>query len=164
METNNYYNNGTNLSSREPKYRYLTAKVEKRITISICVLIALCSLLVSNYELIFIYLFGMVFFFAGLFIGLKAPVFGLLFLVTHGGSGLFIMILSFLGGLDNELFDFKNFFNNPVFSDGGVPSNLKFYLGTVATIFIISLLYTIIHNFSSTMKEDHKHMIIILAF
>ena len=141
METNNNYNettinnydDGSNYSEHKNKYRYLTAKTQKKITISI----SLCSLLVPESELIFIYLFGEVFFLAGLFVGLNFPVIGLLFLLTHGGSGLLIMIVSFLGGFDNKVLDFKRFFDNPVFSDGGIPSDFKLYFGAMITIFII---------------------------
>ena len=63
-------------------------------------LFAVCIFLISitniNYgsEQFMMYFFGTVFFLAGLFIGLNVPVFGIIFLFSHGGSGLGIMCLT----------------------------------------------------------------------
>ena len=42
-------------------------------------------------EQFMMYFFGTVFFLAGLFIGLNVPVFGIIFLFSHGGSGFGII-------------------------------------------------------------------------
>ena len=106
------------------------------------------------------YIFGLVFFFAGLFVGSYVIGFGLIFLFSHGGSGLFIMISSLLS---NEFFDFEDISNNPVFTDGGIPNDLKQYLIGIIAVFAIAIIYTIAHNLSSKLKEDNKHIIIILS-
>lgn len=132
----------------------------KKIIIAICILIALCGLLVQNIGMILMYIFGLVFFFAGLFVGSYVIGFGLIFLFSHGGSGLFIMISSLLS---NEFFDFEDISNNPVFTDGGIPNDLKQYLIGIIAVFAIAIIYTIAHNLSSKLKEDNKHIIIILS-
>lgn len=137
---------------------FLGIEKGKAILVGICILFILCGFLSSRIELIFIYFFGLVFFFAGLFIGLNVPVFGLIFLCTHGGAGLFILLSSFFGGFD----DYNKILNNPVFTDGGIPKDLKTYLTAIVTIFVIALIYTLLHNLSPKLKENKIHMILIL--
>lgn len=137
--------------------------LEWAAVVILCVLIALCVFLTPNGEAASMYIFGLVFFLAGLFIGLHVPVFGLIFLCSHGGVGLSFM-LSCLLKFDKEgsFFDFKRIFKNPAFSDGGMPSNLKLYLCAIVAIFATAIVYTILHNLSPRLKENKIHMIIIL--
>ena len=129
----------------------------------VCILIALCGFLVPDIKQIALYFFGMIFFFAGLFVGLTVPVFGLIFLVTHGGTGLFMMISTMFGEFTGDITEVETVFNNPAFTDGGMPNNIKLYLGITKAIFITALIYSILHNLSPRLKENKKHMIIILT-
>ncbi len=130
--------------------------------IVICILIELCVFLAPNRDAILPYIFGSVFFFAGLFVGLDVPIFGLIFLCSHGGIGLAIMLVSLLGGIENRSFSTGNIFNNPAFSDGGMPSNMKLYLWGILAVFITAIVYTLLHNLSPRLKENKIHMIAIL--
>ena len=111
-----------------------------------------------------LYMFGLVFFLAGLFIGLNVPVFGLIFLCSHGGTGIIIMLSSLLGSDENSLFyNIGRIFKNPMFSDGGMPSNLRLHLCAIVAVLVTALVYTVLHNLSPRLKENKIHMIIILA-
>ncbi len=145
----------------ESNKNFLGIDIEWAIIVGICILIALGGFFAPNIKLGFSYIGGLVFFFAGVFIGLDIPLFGLIFLFTHGGVGLCLMIMSLIGG--DDLFEFPNITNNPVFSDGGMPLNLRMYLSITITILVIAVLYTIIHNLSPRLKENKKHMIIIMT-
>lgn len=134
---------------------------EIAIIIAICSSIALCCFFAPNLELMGIYLFGMIFFFAGLFVGLYIPVFGLIFLFSHGGTGLFVMIMSLFGfPIDSP--EIEKIFNNPIFTDGAVPKNIILFLCVVGIVFVSAFIYTIIHNLSPTLKKDKKNIIRIL--
>lgn len=78
--------NGTN--KRESKEE----KKSKNALISgiFAVCIFLISIVNIKYgtEQFMMYFFGTVFFLAGLFIGLNGPIFGIIFLFSHGGAGL----------------------------------------------------------------------------
>ncbi|MBR3210616.1 MAG: hypothetical protein IKF71_01610 [Bacilli bacterium] len=146
---------------------FLGIHFEKKnlILFGICFLIVLCGLFAPGIEAVLLYFFGCIFFFAGVFVGLNVPVFGLIFLCTHGGAGLFLMVLSLFGLLDDpSSAALENVFtNNPVFSDGGMPSNLMTYLGFIIAIFVVAIIYTILHSLSPVLKEDKKYTIQIMA-
>lgn len=135
--------------------------LEKLAIVGICLMIALCALLVPNLTSVWMFMGGIVFFLAGLLVGLNEQGFGLIFLFSHGMTGLFAIILSFFSNLENADKPFS-IFNNAIFSDGGVPNELKIYLGSIIIIFIVALIYSILHNLSPVLKKNKKHMIIIL--
>ncbi|MBR1385591.1 MAG: hypothetical protein IJ568_02035 [Bacilli bacterium] len=137
--------------------------IKFKTIVVICVLIAMVSLIPANGITVPIYLFGFVFFLAGLFVGLYVPFFGIIFLFSHGGTGLFLMLSSLLGSSTENMSIGIDFANNPVFSDGGIPSNIKLYFYFIIVIFVVAFIYTIIHNVSKKMKSDKKHVIIILT-
>ena len=132
------------------------------IIVFICFLMILCLFFTSSLENALMYLFGIVFFLVGLFIGLKIPVFGLIFLFSHGGMGLFVLISSLLGTFDNSSLSIDFLFNNPIYTDGGMPNTIKVYLIIILGIFVVALIYTLLHNLSSKLKENKIHIIIIL--
>lgn len=100
----------------------------------------------NNYGM---YFFGEIFFFAGLGIGLYVPVFGLIFLASHGGSGYALMLSSLL----------SESFNSPIWTDH--PINLYLYFGVMILIGIVAVLLSIVHNLSFSMKKDKKFFLII---
>ena len=74
---------------------------------------------------LFFYYFGLIFFLAGWFAGSAGPkVFGLIFLFSHGGTGLSFMVYSLC----------SNFFGNPRFTDS--PNFMQYVIIVVVTIFI----------------------------
>lgn len=141
-------------------FKSLGIDKEISIIVIICILITLCCFLTPNASSLMMYIFGVIFFLVGIFVGLEVTVFGLIFLFSHGGSGLAIMILSLFGMGDSS--DFNQIFNNPVFTDGGIPKNMLIYLCVLALVFISAIIYTIFHNLSPTLKQNKKHMIRIL--
>ena len=96
---------------------------------------------IQNYEM---YLFGEVFFFAGLGVGLFVPAFGLLFLMSHGGTGFCLMIGSLL----------SDFITSPIWSDN--PVGLYFYFGIMIVILIGAVIISIVHNLSASVKKNRK--------
>ena len=109
------------------------------IMISLCIIIALIGLLrIETYPQ---YLFGLIFFIAGFFIGMYIPIFGLIFLFSHGGTGLGIMIYSLLG----------ESLTSPILQDS--PKNIYIYLGIGVVLLIITVFSIILFNVSATYRE-----------
>ena len=100
---------------------------------------------------IWVYIFGLIFFIAGLLIGLNTKIFGIIFLFSHGMTGLFIMEGALLGDI----------VNSPIFSDS--PTNIYIYLGVIIVIFFISLICSILHNLSDNLKR-YKYLKCIILF
>ena len=142
--------------------KHLCIDIEITIMILICIIIAACGLLVTNFEYIGLYFGGLIFFLSGLFVGLYVPIFGLIFLCSHAATGLWLMLSSFFGG-PNDMFIIKHIANNPVFSDGGIPMDLQLYLGALLILLLGALIYTLLHNLSPRLKENKRHAIIILV-
>lgn len=159
LEELGYKSDTKSHSSTGSSKTFLGIDTKQACLIFVCILIALCGCLVQDATLILMYIFGLVFFFAGVFVSLTFPLFGLIFLATHGGTGLFIMISSLVSSNIENLFQITK---NPAFSDGGIPADLKQYLIATGCVFIVAIIYTILHNLSPRLKEDKKHMIIIL--
>ena len=136
---------------------------EMATIVGLCILIALCGLLIPNIAGIGMYLFGIVFFLSGVFIGLYVPVFGLIFLFSHGGAGLFIMLSAASGEFtDESITIFEKIISNPAISDGGFPTSMILYVGVALVFLVMAVIYTIIHNLSPVLKKDKKHVIRIL--
>ncbi len=140
----------------------LGINTEWGLIVGICILIACCGFLLNHFAGIPMYIGGLAFFLAGLFVGLNVPIFGLIFLFSHGATGLFLLLSSFFVRIGEESADFLEIFHNPVFSDGGIPNNLKLYIETTVALLIIAFVYTILHNLSPVLRNNKKHMIIIL--
>lgn len=120
-------------------------------------LFAVCIFLISitniNYgsEQFMMYFFGTVFFLAGLFIGLNVPVFGIIFLFSHGGSGLGIMCLTKI----NKILE------SPIMTDN--PTNLKNLLVLAVGLIVIGIISTIFYNVSKKIRDKKYSLLIILA-
>ena len=133
------------------------------LVVFLCIIIGLCVLLVPDMNTSPMYLFGCLFFFAGLAVGFSVPGFGLIFLFTHGGTGLAVMICSLLGSFDSNDSIIEKIFNNPALTDGGMQNNMYMYLYLIGALFVTALVYTILYNLSPKLKENKIHIVVILA-
>ena len=120
-------------------------------------LFAVCIFLISitniNYgsEQFMMYFFGTVFFLAGLFIGLNVPVFGIIFLFSHGGTGLGIMCFTKINKI----------LQSPIMTDN--PTNLQNLLVLGVGLIVIGIISTIFYNVSKKIRDKKYSLIIILA-
>ena len=130
---------------------------EKKLQIYLCIVIGLIGLL--NIKLYFIYLFGIVFFYAGFFIGMNSKDGGIIFLFTHGLTGLFLMVFALLSSFNNG--DFIPIFNSPIFSDS--PTNVYIYLGIAGVLTVIAFIYVINYNLSNKLKKFNYSSVIPLC-
>ena len=120
-------------------------------------LFAVCIFLISitniNYgsEQFMMYFFGTVFFLAGLFIGLNVPVFGIIFLFSHGGTGLGIMCFTKINKI----------LQSPIMTDNS--TNLQNLLVLGVGLIVIGIISTIFYNVSKKIRDKKYSLIIILA-
>ena len=120
-------------------------------------LFAVCIFLISitniNYgsEQFMMYFFGTVFYLAGLFIGLNVPVFGIIFLFSHGGTGLGIMCFTKINKI----------LQSPIMTDN--PTNLQNLLVLGVGLIVIGIISTIFYNVSKKIRDKKYSLIIILA-
>ncbi len=120
------------------------------------ILIMLTGLLnVSNYGM---YFFGALFFFCGFFVGIYVKYFGLIFLFSHGMTGLFFM-LSCFG--KNEL-GFTQLLNSPILRDNP-PITLKYYMGAIILLIFCGIVYTMAINIFDTIKNKRYSITIALS-
>jgi hypothetical protein len=119
---------------------------EDYIIFIICILIFCLGFLVKSE--FYAYLFGLIFFFTGIFAGLKERGMGLFFLVSHGLTGLMFMIMHLFDmnsityiSNKNELFLISNLLSNIE-----VPTNTKIYLLLICVTSLIAIIYTVIYN------------------
>ena len=120
-------------------------------------LFAVCIFLISitniNYgsEQFMMYFFGTVFFLAGLFVGLNVPVFGIIFLFSHGGTGLGIMCFTKINKI----------LQSPIMTDN--PANLQNLLVLGVGLIVIGIISTIFYNVSKKIRDKKYSLLIILA-
>ena len=120
-------------------------------------LFAVCIFLISitniNYgsEQFMMYFFGTVFFLAGLFVGLNVPVFGIIFLFSHGGTGLGIMCFTKINKI----------LQSPIMTDN--PTNLQNLLVLGVGLIVIGIISTIFYNVSKKIRDKKYSLLIILA-
>lgn len=103
-----------------------------------------------------LYFGGVAFFLAGIGIGMFIDVFGLIFLFSHGMTGLCLM----MGALLSKILE------NPVLSDGPLHSSIIICGVIVIALFVIATILVIMHNLSITMKKKKyfKDLILFLYF
>ena len=128
-------------------------------SIIIILLVGLLPLKTGDIECIPFYYFGFVFFIAGFFIGTSIPGFGIIFLFSHGLTGLGLMTVPLL----------LNITNNPYMTDN--PKNIYIYLGVICALFAVAVIKTIIDsiknlknisNPSRYVKVKNQAIIILL--
>ena len=113
--------------------------------ILMCFVIVLLGL--SNLENFPMYFFGSIFFFAGLFVGLFVPVFGLIFLFSHGLTGFSLMI----SALNENL-------SSPIYSDA---SGYAYVILIVLMVIfaLLGFIFTILHN--TKINKDNKYRLLL---
>lgn len=112
----------------------------------------LVMLIPNHLEMIGVYIFGLVFFIAGIQIGLSKETkgFGLIFVFSHGGSGLGIMLYSLL---------FERF-SLDALSD--LSNNAKLYLFFTIAILTIAVLSIVVYNLSDKLKRKYYNKDLVL--
>lgn len=98
-----------------------------------------------------IYYFGLVFFIAGLCVGLFVQGTGIIFLFSHGVVGICII-------LANQI---SYILKNPVVSDFG--SNIYMWIGSTIILAIIGFILTIIYNVSFRLKNNVYFLYVLLG-
>lgn len=117
------------------------------------VIIVLATGLVSIFNNSFdgAYYFGAIFYLAGLFVGLSAKGVGLVFLLSHGGTGLGLMIGPTI----------KNIIESPLMSD--LANNNIMNLLVIAFIaIVVAILMTVFYNLSEKFKSKSYSLPVIL--
>ena len=114
----------------------------KKLDIFFTIICALLSIPVAficteQYE----FMFGIIFYLAGLMVGIFVPVFGLIFLCSHGGIGFYFMT--------QEVFEIIH--TNPVMGDLSTP--MRSYLYTIIFVYAAAILLTILHSCIPGMRE-----------
>ncbi len=134
----------------------LFADKDKELVLSIflMIIIAFLGLLtLNNIESLPIYFFGLAFFLAGINIGFSEKGFGLIFLFSHGGTGIAIMMGSLL----------YKALGSSLFTDGG--RNLIIYLIISIVIVVIGFLMTVVYNLSDYVRnKKYMKSYILLIF
>lgn len=125
--------------------------IDKLLTITFTILIALCGLININLESIGLYYFGIIFFLVGYFIGLNIKGFGLIFLASHGLTGIGFMFYSVL----------NNVITSPIMTDNS--TNLYIYLSIAIILLIVATLLTIVHNLSDYYKKINHSSVYPIA-
>lgn len=101
-----------------------------------------------------LYFFAYIFFVAGFFIGIKVKGGGIIFLFSHGGTGLAIMVTTLLSSTNIEV----------LLSDFSIRK--YFYFGVIAFFFLVATIMVIAHNLSDKLKLKRYYVdsILVLYF
>lgn len=111
----------------------------------LCALLGLVNAFNSNIDMdISLYYFGILFFLAGLFVGLSFKSFGLIFLFTHGGTGLGLMLIPIIKNLEIKMY----LTDNPTF--------LLIYLRIIIIVIILAIILTVLYNLNDRLKDSIK--------
>lgn len=117
------------------------------INIILSIILLLVGIIYPNGGL---YYAGSVFFLAGFFIGLFLRGIGIVFLCSHGLTGLWLMI-----GMP-----ISNLIKSPLMDDN--PKNLLIFLIAGVIFIIIAIISTIMHNLSKEIRKKKNSSIIPL--
>jgi hypothetical protein len=113
-----------------------------RITIiAIIALIGLINIPTLGEESI-MYYGGIIFFLAGFYVGIYVKGIGIIFLFSHGGTGIGLMIASQIG----------KYLDSPVLSD--ISFNVSLYFAIGIAIMIFATLFAIVFNLSDKLKQN----------
>lgn len=111
----------------------------------LCALLGLVNAFNSNIDIdISLYYFGILFFLAGLFIGLNVKSFGLIFLFSHGMTGLGLMLIPIIKNLELKVY----------LTDS--PTFLLIYLGIIIIAVILAIILTVLYNLNDRLKDNIK--------
>lgn len=97
------------------------------------------------------YYFGAAFYLAGLFIGLNIKGVGLIFLLSHGGIGIAIMLVPTI----------INIFKSPLMSDLA-NNNITSILVIAFIAIVVAILMTVFYNLSDQFKNKNYSLPVIL--
>ncbi len=97
------------------------------------------------------YYFGAAFYLAGLFIGLNIKGVGLIFLLSHGGIGIGIMLVPTI----------INIFKSPLMSDLA-NNNIMSILVIAFIAIVVAILMTVFYNLSDQFKNKNYSLTVIL--
>ena len=129
---------------------------DKELVLSIFLMIMMAPiglLTLNNIGALPLYFFGLVFFLAGVNIGFHEKIFGLIFLFSHGGVGMGIMMWSLL----------SKAFESGLFTDGG--RNLILYVVINIAIIVIGFLAVVVYNLSDYIRnKKYMKSYILLIF
>lgn len=115
------------------------------IFVILCALLGLVNVFSGNVDIdISLYYFGILFFLAGLFIGLGVKAFGLIFLFSHGGTGLGLMLIPIIKSLKLQVY----------LTDS--PTLLLIYLGIIIIAIILAIILTALYNLNDRLKDNVK--------
>lgn len=116
----------------------------------LCALLGLVNVFNSNIDIdISLYYFGILFFLAGLFIGLNVKSFGLIFLFSHGMTGLGLMLIPIIKSLELKVY----------LTDS--PTFLLIYLGIIIIAVILAIILTVLYNLNDRLKDNIKIYLLI---
>lgn len=87
------------------------------------------------------YLFGLAFFLAGFFVGFSEKYFGLIFLISHGCTGMALMIGC----------QIYSVMENPLMQDN--PYNIWIYMGIGIFLIVVALLIVLFYNLSDYVRS-----------
>lgn len=155
-ETINELNNAIlNIKNERSKKETKETKNSRKALISgifaVCIFLISITNIKYGTDQFMMYFFGTVFFLAGLFIGLNGPIFGIIFLFSHGGTGLGIMCFSKIKGI----------LESPLMTDN--PTNLKYLLVLGTGLILAGIISTIFYNVSKKIRDQKYSLPIILA-
>ncbi len=97
------------------------------------------------------YYFGAIFLLAGLFIGLFVPMFGLIFLFSHGGAGFVVMNMNVISSV------WKARVSNTNLPD------VKLVILFSLLLLVAGVILTILYNLNKKFKDKNSNLILILA-
>ena len=97
------------------------------------------------------YYFGAIFYLAGLFIGLNIKGVGLIFLLSHGGTGIGIMLVPTI----------INILKSPLMSDLA-NNNIMSILVIAFIAIVVAILMTVFYNLSDQFKNKNYSLPVIL--
>ena len=98
------------------------------------------------------YYFGAIFYLAGLFIGLNIKGVGLIFLLSHGGTGIGIMLVPTI----------INILKSPLMSDLA-NNNIMSILVIAFIAIVLAILMTVFYNLSDQFKNKNYSLPVILV-
>ena len=106
-----------------------------------------------SYKTEFVYYIGLIFFIAGVFFELYVPYFGLVFLFSHGLTGLGVMISGLCGSVFN------------LFLTGDASIGIYIICAVSVLIFIAAFIMGVLYNISNNFKSRmYAKNIIFLLF
>ena len=113
-------------------------KIDIIITVICALFSVLAALICSNS---FGNAVGVIFYLAGLMVGIFVPYFGIIFLCSHGGTGLYFIC--------QDVYDIIK--SNPVMED--LTFSMQNYLYGVMFVYAAAILLTLLHSFIPKMRE-----------